>query len=242
MAHDETIIREVTAGVWTFSRPFARFGFIPFGGRSTAIQLESGGVWILASTPLDDPTKAKIKELGEVKYIMAADSGHYLFISDFKKEFPGAKVIVVDPLHEKLKGKVEIAGTYGIDDPHTEYGFESEIGACYFSGFLNHDVAFHHRASKTLIEADLLFNLPGHEQYSKSSSFLGHLGLFNILSPGSSTHHSMTNSLAKDKEAMKRDAKIVAAWDFERIIPCHGDVIEVHGKKAWTDTYKDFLA
>jgi hypothetical protein len=40
----------------------------------------------------------------------------------------------------------------------------SQIKACYFSGFANKDVAFFHAASKTLIEADLLFNLPGNEQ------------------------------------------------------------------------------
>lgn len=34
----------------------------------------------------------------------------------------------------------------------------------YFSGFKNKDVAFFHPASKTMIEADLLFNLPATEQ------------------------------------------------------------------------------
>lgn len=57
---------------------------------------------------------------------------------------------------------------------------------------------------------------------------------------------------------MKRDAKTVAAWDFEKIIPCHGvrhrnlyltftlilamqDVIESEGNKAWRYAYKAFL-
>lgn len=48
-------------------RPFSRFGVIPFGGRSTAIKLRDGGVWVLASTPLETETKAKIDELGPVK-------------------------------------------------------------------------------------------------------------------------------------------------------------------------------
>jgi len=43
------------------------------------------------------------------------------------------------------------------------------VTASYFTGFLNKDVAFLHTASKTLIEADLLFNLPATEQFSKSS-------------------------------------------------------------------------
>jgi hypothetical protein len=40
---------------------------------------------------------------------------------------------------------------------------------------------------------------------------------------------------------MSKGAKEVAEWDFDRIIPCHGDVIETGGKKAWTDSYADFL-
>ena len=38
------------------------------GGRSTAIRLASGDVWVLASTTLDDSTKKTIDEMGPVKY------------------------------------------------------------------------------------------------------------------------------------------------------------------------------
>lgn len=58
---------------------------------------------------------------------------------------------------------------------------------------------------------------------------------------------------------MKRDAKTVASWDFDRIIPCHGvstekntlanrgrlrrlqDVIERGGNKAWRTAYQFFI-
>lgn len=42
----------------------------PVGGRSTAIKLHDGAVWVLASTPLNDPTKAKLREVGLVKYVL----------------------------------------------------------------------------------------------------------------------------------------------------------------------------
>jgi hypothetical protein len=51
----------------TLFSPFARFGIFPIGGRSTAIKLKTGGVWVLASTPLDDETKSKLQELGPVQ-------------------------------------------------------------------------------------------------------------------------------------------------------------------------------
>lgn len=60
-------IRSVTPRLATFSRPFARFGFVPVGGRSTAVQLRDGTVWVLASTPLDSSTRAKLQEMGEVR-------------------------------------------------------------------------------------------------------------------------------------------------------------------------------
>ncbi len=39
----------------------------------------------------------------------------------------------------------------------------------YFPGFQNQDVAFYHVASKSLVVADLIFNLPGTEQVCISS-------------------------------------------------------------------------
>jgi hypothetical protein len=40
---------------------------IPFGGRSTAIKLKNGDIWLVASTPLNKATKEKLTDLGTVK-------------------------------------------------------------------------------------------------------------------------------------------------------------------------------
>lgn len=44
-----------------------------------------------------------------------------------------------------------------------------------------------------------------------------------------------------DYALMRRDAKRVAEWDIERIVPCHGDVIENGGNAAWTSAYEWYL-
>jgi len=237
----ETVIREVTKGVWTFSRPFARFGIWHMGGRSTAIQLQNGGVWVLASTPLNAETKTKIDELGHVKYIIGADAVHHLFLGDYKKAYPSAKLIAPEAALSRHDDKtLTLDGAWGRDPPNTQYGFEDDIDHCYFSGFKNKDIAFLHRPSKTLIEADLVLNLPGKEQYSKTtiSPKILSIGAFG---PSSWIHPRFIWNLGIDKEAMRRDAKTVSGWDFDRIIPCHGDVIETDGKKAWNDAFRFFL-
>jgi len=237
----DIVIREVTSAVTTFSRPFAALKFLPVGGRSTAVRLRNGRVWVLASTPITPETKSTINEMGEVGWIMAGDAGHHMYLGEFKKEWPNAKVIGVETLVEKKKAEgLKFDGVYGTDPSDTKYGFEDEIQACYFSKYKTKDVAFLHVESKTLIQADLLFNLPGSEQYSKVKSS-GKVPLIGSLSPYGGMHKRMVWSSGTDKDIMRRDVKTVASWDFERIIPCHGDVIEKDAKKAWTTAYSKYL-
>ncbi|KAJ7698667.1 hypothetical protein B0H17DRAFT_1196766 [Mycena rosella] len=117
------------------------------------------------------------------------------------------------------------------------------IHACYFSGFGNKDVAWFHKASKTLIVADLLsmFNLPGTEQYSKSNSS-SRVPIFGTLDPWGSVHKHFVWGQGTDKAAMTRDAKTVLGWAPERIIMCHGDVIEKDTTKAWASAYSKYLS
>jgi len=236
----ETTIREVTPGVWTFSKPFAR-GPFAFGGRSTAIRLQNGGVWVLASTPLDTETKAKLTELGAVKYIVSPDAEHHFFLAEFKKAYPDAKLIAPVDVLTKHK-ELEFDGAWGRDEEGTKYGFEDEIEHQYFSGFKNKDVAFLHKPSKTLIEADLIMNTSKMtEQYAKTKTSPKVLGLNLGFGPYSWFHPHFCWALGDDKAAMARDAKLVQGWDFTRIIPCHGDVIETGGKEAWNAAYKKYF-
>ena len=167
-------------------------------------------------------------------------------------------MIGVEGLEEK-RPEIKFDGVYGKDPPETQYGFESEIVAKYFPTFQNKDVLFLHKDSKTLVTADLLFNLPCNEQYKntpsgKPSSWIPFVGtLSNRLSPYSSMHKNFLastgvagaipglpngGSTAERKKRFAQDAADVAKWDFERIIMCHGDVIETDAQKAWRSAYE----
>ena len=86
----------------------------------------------------------------------------------------------------------------------------------YFSGFANIDVAFNHIESKSLIVADLIFNLPAREQYSKSKGSIvqGIFGGFGSLNPYSWGHKKFVTTLGKDKEYVNWLASDVAAKEL----------------------------
>lgn len=114
---------------------------------------------MLASTPLEQETKAVIDKLGPVKFIMGANAVHHLFLGQYKKAYPSAKLIAPADALPRLEDKsLKFDGAWGRDSPDTTYGFEDEIKACYFSGYKNKDVAFFHLETMTLIQADLIFN------------------------------------------------------------------------------------
>ncbi|KAH9810865.1 hypothetical protein DFH28DRAFT_984416 [Melampsora americana] len=241
----DVVIREVVPGVMTFSKPFKRLGLQPIGGRTTAIKLSDDTVWVLASTPLGEETKTKIDSLGQVKHIAIADIEHTGFTSEYAKAYPSAKIY--GPEGSAHKTKLEVAewtakGPSPMDQ--AEGAVKSEIKAEYFDGFVNKDIAFLHVPSKTLIEADLLFNLPANEQYSKSSeSPTSFLDRFVSLKPDTVFHQRfLYNIAAKDKVCMARSASKVFQWDFDRIIPCHGDVIETGGKAAWHSAFSLYFS
>lgn len=92
-------------------------------------------------------------------------------------------------------------------------------------------------------------NAPG----GKPSSWVPFVGMLSpMLAPGTALHANFLwmaggaqavpnlpngGSTQERRTHFAKDAEAVAAWDFERIIPCHGDVIEKDAKKAFLDTY-----
>ncbi|KNZ50293.1 hypothetical protein VP01_44g1 [Puccinia sorghi] len=242
-------IREVIKGtILTFSKPFVRrlsktlhpkrMGVAPIGGRSTAIKLSNSSVWLLASTPLTDETRQKIDQLGPVKYIAVADMEHTGFTTQYAEAYPEAKVYGPEGAAKKLGINVH-EWTADKDLNPMEYDdrvLKDEIKAEYFDGFINKDIAFLHVPSKTLIQADLLFNLPANEQviqdswyhfkplYSKSKeSATNFTSWFGTLKPDSVFHQRFVYNLAAVNKtpirSMAHSVYKVDQWDFDRIIP-----------------------
>ncbi|CAO1612588.1 unnamed protein product [Parajaminaea phylloscopi] len=257
----QTVVHTIHPDLTTFSRPFARFGIFPVGGRSTAIRLREppneGALWVLASTPLDQPTRERIKEMGgDVRYLVAPDVVHHLYVKEWSDAFPAAKCIGVEGLAEKQPG-VQWAGFYaGEAQTQPSFGFEDEVQARYFPTFANKDVAFFHAASRSLVVADLIFNLPAKEQYlatpkgrpSSPVPFLASLARY--MQPTSWFHSGFLwtagsaagqGAAQQRRERFARDAAAVAAWAPERIIPCHGDVVEGNGRQVWLEACKKYL-
>jgi len=225
-----TIPRKITDDLWIFSRPFKRFGILPLGGRSVAIKLSDGTVWVLASTPPDDQTRKEIDSLGTVTYIVSPNTDHHFFLAAFKEVYPNAKLVGPAALAEKRKD-LKFDALIG-EDASGSLGYEEDIQTIHFSGTALSDTAFYHAKSKTLVVGDLIYNLPNTESMPEYRA-----SLWKSLSPGGLAHTKLISGAAKDRTSVQTDVKTVAALDFDRIIPLHGDIIETGGLEKWRIAY-----
>jgi hypothetical protein len=116
--------------------------------------------------------------------------------------------------------------------------FDTEFDWEYVSAHVNKEVVFHHKPTRSLIQADLLFNLPATEQFSKTDVDPSSGVLMKMFSSMQSTQGSAIGQQraiwygmsAGDRPGFAQSMAKINKWNFDRIIPCHGDVIEGEGK------------
>ncbi|EPS38934.1 hypothetical protein H072_7323 [Dactylellina haptotyla CBS 200.50] len=241
------VIRQVTDNITTVSVPFLRFGLIKFGGRATIAKLSSGGLVVFSPTVLTDEVSSTVTSLGgQVSYLVAPDIEHHLNLAAWKAAYPSARVIGPSVLYEKRKKQgnedVPFDFSYTPANKNTMVlpeDFTNDFDIEYWDGHMAHDISLLHKPSGTFIEADLLFNLPSKEQFSKSD-IDANAGFFTKLSlslftslAGKSQQRFIWYGLSKGKASFNASSKKVDGWEFDRIIPCHGDVIETGGKATF---------
>lgn len=92
-----------------------------------------------------------------------------------------------------------------------------------------------------MIEGDLLFNLPATEQFSKAddSATTGiWTRIFNSINNTKGEALGQRRLIwylisSGNRASFNKSMSKISKWDFDRIIPCHGDVIETGGKRIF---------
>src|SRR6201994_856307 len=219
--------------------------------------MQSGSVAVFSPVALTPEVKETVASLGELKYIAALDIEHHIFLGPWHEEYPNAKIIGVEGLPEKRakQKNEEVSFTAAITQANRETikiddQSESEFEYEFVASQPNKELVFVHNPSKSLIEADLMFNLPATEQFSKSGQDpnSGILTKLFILLNGTGGKALGQKRLlwyglsSSDRKGWDASVAKINKWDFDTIVPCHGDVIETGGKGIFRKVFEWHLA
>jgi hypothetical protein len=125
--------------------------------RMAVIRLSDGGLFIWSPISLTDILRAGVDALGQVRHIIAPNSLHHLFLPEWKRAFPGAKVYAPPGLRKKRK---DIAFDADLADaPNPDWA--REIDQVLMQGnLITTEAVFFHVKSGTVLFTDLIQQLP----------------------------------------------------------------------------------
>lgn len=210
--------------------------FVPPGlhmrGRMVVARLSNGRLWIWSPIPIDDGLAREIEALGEVGHIVAPNALHHLHFAAAAERFPSAERWIAPALAHK---RPDLAGCGRLDDePPAAWAGELEQLRVEGAPKLD-EVVFFHRASKSLIVTDLVFNV------------LEYRGWFSgLVFRMVGAHKRLAQSralrmLVRDRAAAAASARRILAWDFERVVMAHGEIVDRDARARMTEALRWML-
>ncbi|NHK26677.1 DUF4336 domain-containing protein [Parvularcula flava] len=190
------------------------FGFA-YPTRMAVIRLADGGVFIWSPIELTDALREQVEALGPVRYIVAPNTLHHLYLGDWKAAFPDAELIGAPGLPEKRDDLTfdDILS----DQPNA--GWAGEIDQCPIMGNkITTEVVFFHRSSGTVLFTDLLQQYPK-GWFSGWRALVAKLDL--MMEPEPSVPRKFRLAFT-DKPAAHASLEKVLNWPAEKIVMAHG--------------------
>ena len=212
-------LRQLAPDLWVAERPQSFLG-LPVGTRMTVVRLSGGRLLLHSPVALDPALREALDALGRVCFVVAPNRVHHLHAGDVAKHYPEARLWLAPGLERK---RPDLAFEALLSD-EAPAEWRGEVDQVFFrSRPYEHEVAFFHRASHTLVLCDLAFN------FGPSAAWPTRLLMRAIRSYGRLAPSKLDPLLIRDRRAARESLERILALDFDRIVVAHGDVLERGG-------------
>ena len=208
--------------------PYRTMG-IWLGRQLVVIRLPAGGLWIHSPIPWDDNLRTALAHMGPVTHVIGPNRYHDECLQSFQTEYPEAQFHAAPGLASSRTDVRFVAEPLG-DIPHPDWREVIDQHLVRGMPRLN-EVVFFHRPSRSLILADLAFDL------KQEGPWLSRWALRLTGAWGRLTPSRFCRSMMQDRPAVRRSIDTILGWDFDRIIAGHGRNIETGGRAAFRDAF-----
>lgn len=217
----QSLFRPIANDLWELERPLKVPG-LKIDHRMTVVRLNSGELWVHSPVEFDERIASALSELGQVCYFVAPSRFHDMHWPGWFERYPETAFYCVPGLrdeHPELPFQ-------NVLSPSARRSWETELPKLFVGGMPKvNEFVFVHSASRTLLVADLVFNLRSEQQNAFGRLFLklngisGRMGCSRIF-----------RRFIKDHATFRASIWQLLALDFDRVVPGHGDIVESGGK------------
>ena len=188
-----------------------------FRGRMTVVRLPSGELLLVSPVPIDDALASELAALGPVTHVVAPNQFHHVHLTQVIARYPQARVYGAPGLDAK-RPDVTFDQILGDEAP----GAWGDALACRVIGGVPKvmEVVLLHKPSRSLIVTDLVLNV------RQPRGWLTHVFLWMAGVHKRFGQSRLWRLIMKDRPTAVDALEHVLAWDFERVIMAHGEIVE----------------
>ena len=215
--------QSVADNVWQLQYPLRLLG-MQIGRNVTVIRLRDGRLVVHSTAPFVPEDVAAINALGEPGWLIDATLFHDSFARESSGAFSGVPYLAP-------RGFAEVSGVATTALDHPPAAWAGELDVLRLDGVKANEHVVFHRASRTLIVCDLLFNFanaPGWTGWSARHVMRLRDGV------GMSFFFRL---MVRDRAAFTRSLRRMMEWDFQRIIVGHGDIIDSDARRIASEHF-----
>ena len=236
------MLRNIDRNIWVAEKP-SKFLGLEVGTRMTVVRLDNDDLIIISPIAKDDLLLREIDAIGMVKWIIAPNLYHHLFLTEFQENYPHAQLLATPGL-EKKRPDLAIAKILDPKESIFNIIFTHDLESIFLAGFkifdltgasLLNEFVFFHRPSQSLILTDTAFAFD--ETFPLKTRLAARFfRSYQQLSP------SLLEKFAtREKDKVKEAIQKILTWDFKRAIVAHGTIIENEAKQQLKQGYEWFL-
>jgi hypothetical protein len=191
--------------------------------RMAVIRLSGGALFIWSPVALSDELRAAVDALGEVRYLIAPNSLHHLFLGEWRRAYPDARLYAPPGLRQRRKD-IPFDDDLG-DAPAPEWA--AEIDQVLVRGnLITTEVVFFHHKSRTAIFTDLIQHFDP-TWFTGWRALVARLDLMTAAEP--EVPRKFRNAFI-NRRAARAALQRILAWPAKRVLMAHAAPIEDDGQ------------
>jgi short-subunit dehydrogenase len=159
MDRHQAHLRPVAENIWILDAGHINAAGLSMPIRMTVIRLASGDLLLHSPTRYSEALLQELTRIGPVKYLLAPNVAHWMFLPDWQRALPQAKLFAAPG----LAGRTQVRRS-GLRIDHelgdaTPNEWAEDIELVLITTFLFSEVELFHKPSRTLVLTDLIQNL-----------------------------------------------------------------------------------
>ncbi len=217
--------------IWIADGPsIAVLGF-RYPTRMVIIRLPGGELFIWSPIPLSLELRAAVDALGDVRYLIAPNSLHHLFIGEWALAYCEARLYAPAALRKRRK---DLGFHAGLNDSPAD-DWSGEIDQVAVGGnLITSEVVFFHRKSRMPLFTDLI-------QHFSPTWFAGWRAIVArldlMVAPEPQTPRKFRGAFI-DRRAARDALRRILAWPAKKVVMAHAAPVEDDGQAFIHRTFR----